>query len=572
MTQYIENFVISQLEFLNQVTIPNEQGEGLRQKLINALNQLAEPEASPVSFFIEVEKLLLAIDCFHIDQLEIYHHVINVHLSLLKILEQNKDVDNKGCYFKIALRIYSDPSTRPMNLISLYIEQCYQEIYKFRAELGLSVQPAFTGNLDLRIQNLRIELAELISEILKVRKRALESKDVEEIQATNQRILQLNTILRSAHQTYSWFVAYNDINLVSQIEGLPLVIREVDINSPKNYSSFVYLNYGFSEHRLVCEYELWTQQFLHDRFYYLNIEDGAGYQMLSQFPIDNYTKLHITGHGCVGTDYIAPDGINIHQKIYYTTLAQSIASNLTQEQLFSLRNKDNPQYLRIRLSACSAGKGRRRDGSDSFAAKLHRELLIEHGIYSEVTASTASTVTPRLGVRTHSLTPMHGFESSMDALKAKSAKALSDYYTQQDKHGLVKHSEYQKLVDKLLIKRQSGSKVVFKWGEDGKQVREDAYRGGSWRALVYDDIVNCINRTKVERKVRSLNQLLARLDTMDEPGILRELRAIANPPEPVQYTYSINSHSRWYCFFMKTTTRDAIDNLITEGQSLNFEG
>ncbi|WP_019215726.1 hypothetical protein [Legionella tunisiensis] len=77
-------------------------------------------------------------------------------------------------------------------------------------------------------------------------------------------------------------------------------------------------------------------------------------------------------------------------KLYYDKLAESLNNMLTPEQRTLLQDENNYQHLTIRLLGCSAGKGNRQDSTDSFAAKLQRELKEQYGIYSTVIANTRS--------------------------------------------------------------------------------------------------------------------------------------------------------------------------------------
>lgn len=243
-------------------------------------------------------------------------------------------------------------------------------------------------------------------------------------------------------------------------------------------------------------YGVWTQ----------NLEPHPEIRKLLSH-LTNESILYISAHGSLGAASLS-GGKNLWDlffqlpaiRITYRALGDFIINNLSKEQLIDLKNPNNNQYLTIRFTSCFSGRGKQPDG-ETYAGFFHNYLKETYAIYCTVIASTEIIKPCKDG---SFKTRIHGYTDSF----------LSSYEAK-----------------KIYKRKQAASLVIYTLDENGNQIRVDGYRGGIWRAIVYDHLISFSELTNAKKEKKEINRLIDDLNSLLEDKISEKLKEVISNQE-----------------------------------------
>lgn len=545
--KHIENYISVQYKHLRG--IDKKKCEQINQ----LLNELLNGTISQEDYFNFLVVEIVRLDKIGAEQ-EVMTTVMGVLSDYIHVLFENRHIDRN--YAAVSKRIDAEFPA----LFTAYFDNqrklITQQVLNLLSHEALSAPKEACRAPDrYTYSNLIRLINELQSCIIIKRDLAIDSETINEIIFGYNVLLSIFQEYRRQRQltlsgSYQW-----ETEVADKIRPLA--------DSKKTYSTLLILDYGFGHMNFEPRIAKWKENNLvNDVIYKDEIEHTI--DVHDTGVIDNHSKVIISGHGGPGLSWMESDGIFdeeteevSRQKVTYQELAKNFVDGLSHEQLSSLQDKTASQKITFVIGACNGGKGLEAGGLDSFAARFHRELKEQYGIYSEVRGYTLRrwpaeelnkdlTFTRALGY-----TAVHG---SGDAVKA--ANLRSRVMDNKKKH------EDKEFVDSHLLKKQPGSKVAFVWNADDEQVRLDGYQGGKYRADIYEAITKSIDRnTKLPKKIAGLNNLLRHLASFDsESEMVNSLSSIVKSGKKGDI-YHINTH-RDFSFFRKTQLYSELKAII----------
>ncbi len=411
---------------------------------------------------------------------------------------------------------------------------------KFKRKLLLlEVTPELSIHLpSVKPHIYRNELDYFVKQMLKKRYEIRSNVENSDIDLFNQQLCDFNDLLKDAHYLFSASLTLKWRPNID-FRSTPKYIKLISLEDKNNYSSYLMITKPNNIDLHEEKKRKWLETSPSNTYYQITLNELISKEkqpLLRNWQIDNFTKVYIDGHCGVGASYIMDDEENI---IHYKELAKSLNKQLSEEQRTLLQEPSSHQYLTIRVLGCSAGKGNEIDSEDSFAAKLHRELKEKFGIYTTIIANTRTTYfnsnpSDMRIARSFILNTKYGYDENLVNKHLKDTSPTINYTKKSRKAWSVLNSS--------LVSKQPGSKVIFKWNDEGQQIRECALKGGEWRIKVYDAIINLIDQASSSTKIENYNQLLADLHELDEDEMLTKLNDILENPHTARL-YGIKNKS-----------------------------
>jgi hypothetical protein len=211
--------------------------------------------------------------------------------------------------------------------------------------------------------------------------------------------------------------------------------------------------------------------------------------------VDNHTRLYINGHGSFKhPDYIMDDnGVKLHYKV----LAALLAKQLTHPDL---KNRECQPRLKISLVMCE---------SAPFGERLHYELS-KYGIYCDIVARNRVT---SISTAKHNRGTKKTLPHNLD--KDKYAEICENMRSNNRSNRLwgIQQS------NKLGLHHQPGSKVVYSWNEDNRQIVKDAY-AGRFKKILLKLIDKYLNNISGQHTIASL---IERIESLQSDTDIRSL-------------------------------------------------
>lgn len=220
---------------------------------------------------------------------------------------------------------------------------------------------------------------------------------------------------------------------------------------------------------------------------------GSKLSVLSE--LDGNSRLYINGHGSFDDpDHITDDN---GKKLHYKDLAMILSEKLTSDDF---KDKHKKPRLKISLVMCE---------SAAFGEKLHYELS-KYGIYCDVVARTrvtSVTITDDIRKGEKKTLPHDLDEKKYHEIRLAQ---LSKDKTEKT-WGIFEGN-------KLGVRQQPGSKVVFCWNDQNRQVMKHAY-DGLFKRKVIESLNKQLENASPKEEFEKLIELI---DSLQNDLLIKE--------------------------------------------------